>query len=211
MMKSILTTIAFLALAVSGLAQTRSVIVNTSGVVQSPTNFWSADVTNARSGLGLGTAATNPASAFQPSSLALSNLASSNGGALTNLTASNITGIVSISNGGSSATTVGGARTNLGLGATWLTNTNSSNFLSAVGLSAIQALNIGSLLVGTHNPPSITNLPRTTYSAESIVIGTNSGNFTVDLNASSSKRFYINSDPSGEGYVYFSGIEGIGF
>ena len=59
MMKSILTTIAFLALAVSGLAQTRSVIVNTSGVVQSPTNFWSADVTNARSGLGLGTAATN--------------------------------------------------------------------------------------------------------------------------------------------------------
>jgi hypothetical protein len=118
MMKSILTTIAFLALAVSGLAQTRSVIVNTSGVVQSPTNFWSADVTNARSGLGLGTAATNPASAFQPSSLALSNLASSNGGALTNLTAANITGIVSISNGGSSATTVGGARTNLGLGTT---------------------------------------------------------------------------------------------
>ena len=74
MMKSILTTIAFLALAVSGLAQTRSVIVNTSGVVQSPTNFWSADVTNAFSGLGLGTAATNAASAFQPSSLVLSNL-----------------------------------------------------------------------------------------------------------------------------------------
>jgi hypothetical protein len=92
MMKFILTTIVFLALAVSGLAQTRSVIVNTSGVVQSPTNFWSADVTNARSGLGLGTAATNPASAFQPSSLALSNLASSNGGALTNLTGSNVTG-----------------------------------------------------------------------------------------------------------------------
>ena len=117
-MKSILTTIAFLALAVSGLAQTRSVIVNTSGVVQSPTNFWSANVTNAFSGLGLGTAATNAASAFQPSSLVLSNLSSSNGGELTNLTASNITGIVSISNGGSSATTAGGARTNLGLGVT---------------------------------------------------------------------------------------------
>lgn len=127
MMKSILTTIAFLALAVSGLAQTRSVIVNTSGVVQSPTNFWSADVTNARSGLGLGTAATNPATAFQPSSLVLSNLSSSNGGALTNLTgssvtgtvalASNVTGTIAISNGGSGATTAGGAKTNLGLGA----------------------------------------------------------------------------------------------
>ena len=136
-MKSILTTIAFLALAVSGLAQTRSVIVNTSGVVQSPTNFWSADVVNARSGLGLGTAATNPATAFQPSSLVLSNLSSSNGGALTNLTASritgtvalasnvtgtvalasNVTGTIAISNGGSGATTAGGARTNFGLGA----------------------------------------------------------------------------------------------
>lgn len=128
MMKSILTTIAFLALAVSGSAQTRSVIVNTSGVVQSPTNFWSADAANARIGLGLGTAATNAASAFQPSSLVLSNLASSNGSALTNLTAanitgtvalaSNITGTIAISNGGSGATTAGGARTNLGLGTT---------------------------------------------------------------------------------------------
>lgn len=129
MMKSILTTIAFLALAVSGLAQTRSVIVNTSGVVQSPTNFWSADVTNARSGLGLGTAATNPATAFQPSSLVLSNLASSNGSELTNLTAANITGAIAISNGGSGATTVGAARTNLGIGWPALTNSNSANAL----------------------------------------------------------------------------------
>ena len=85
-MKSILTTIVFLALAVSGLAQTRSVIVNTSGVVQSPTNFWSADVTNARSGLGLGTAATNPATAFQPASLVLSNLTSGDSLTLANVT-----------------------------------------------------------------------------------------------------------------------------
>ena len=139
MMKSILTTIAFLALAVSGLAQTRSVIVNTSGVIQSPTNFWSANATNARSGLGLGTAATNPATAFQPSSSVLTNLANNNGSTLTNisaagvvgilatngngagltnLTAANITGAIAISNGGSGATTAGGARTNLGLGAT---------------------------------------------------------------------------------------------
>lgn len=135
-MKSILITIVFLALAVSGLAQTRSVIVNTSGVVQSPTNFWSADVVNARSGLGLGTAATNPATAFQPSSLALSNLASNNGGALTNVTAtsfsgtvglaSNVTGTIAISNGGSGATTAGSARTNFGLGWSALTNPQSS-------------------------------------------------------------------------------------
>lgn len=152
-MKSILTTIAFFALAVSGLAQTRSVIVNTSGVVQSPTNFWSADVTNARSGLGLGTAATNPASAFQPSSLALSNLVSSNGGALTNLTAanitgtvalaSNVTGTIAISNGGSGATTAVGARTNFGLGAIWLTNTVASNFRTAVGLGASDMVTFG--------------------------------------------------------------------
>ena len=97
-MKSILTTIVFLALAVSGLAQTRSVIVNTSGVIQSPTNFWSADVTNARSGLGLGTAATNPASAFQPSSATLSNLSSGNGSGLTNVTASSVSSALAISN-----------------------------------------------------------------------------------------------------------------
>jgi hypothetical protein len=79
-----------------------------------------------RTNLGLGTAATNPATAFQPSSSVLTNLASSNGSALTNLTAanitgtvglaSNVTGTIAISNGGSGATTAGGARTNIGLG-----------------------------------------------------------------------------------------------
>ena len=116
MMKSILTTIVFLVLAVSGLAQTRSVIVNTSGVVQSPTNFWSADVTNARSGLGLGTAATNPASAFQPSSLVLSNLASSNAVNITNLRATNIVGTLSLAQGGTGSTNAADARTAFGLG-----------------------------------------------------------------------------------------------
>ena len=80
-MKSILTILIFLSLVVSGTAQTRNVVVGTNGAVVSPTNFWSADVTNARSGLGLGTAATNAASAFQPASLVLSNLTS--GGSLT--------------------------------------------------------------------------------------------------------------------------------
>ena len=142
-MKSILTILIFLSLVVSGVAQTRNVVAGTNGAVVSPTNFWSADVTNAFSGLGLGTAATNAASAFQPSSLVLSNLSSSNGGGLTNLTASNITGIVSISNGGSSATTTGGARTNFGLGATWLTNTVASNFLAAIGAQSTNGNGFG--------------------------------------------------------------------
>jgi hypothetical protein len=160
MMKSILTTIVFLALAVAGLAQTRNVIVNTNGVVQSPTNFWSADASNARTGLGLGSAATNPATAFQPSSSVLTNLANNNGSSLTNLsaagvvgilatngngagltnlTAANITGTIAISNGGTGATTDGGARTNLGLG------TNSAVRFGGLQLSGSNGLSIGGM------------------------------------------------------------------
>jgi hypothetical protein len=52
-----------------------------------------ADAASFRSALGLGTAATNAAVAFQPSSLALSNLTAGNGSALTNLSVSNVTGL----------------------------------------------------------------------------------------------------------------------
>ena len=121
-MKNLIVLLVSGALIVSGYSQTRNVLVGTNNRVVQPTNFWSADVTNARAGLGLGSAATNPASAFQPSSTVLSNLASSNGAGLTNLTAanitgtvglaSNVTGTIAISNGGSGATTAGGAVTN---------------------------------------------------------------------------------------------------
>ena len=133
-MKKLIAIIISGALVVSGYAQTRNVLVGTNNNVVQPTNFWSADASNARAGLGLGTAATNPASAFQQSSTVLSNLASSNAVNLTNLQASSVTGAIAISNGGSGATTAGGARTNLGLGATWLTNTEASNFRTAIGL-----------------------------------------------------------------------------
>lgn len=136
MMKSILTTIVFLALAVAGLAQTRNVIVNTNGVVQSPTNFWSADASNARTGLGLGSAATNPASAFQPSSLALSNLSSSSLG---------VSGTLAISNGGTGATNASTARTNLGLGLPALTNSDSNSFRSAIGLGISNSVSFESV------------------------------------------------------------------
>jgi hypothetical protein len=155
-MKSILTIVIFLSLVVSGLAQTRNVVVGTNGAVVSPTNFWSADVTNARSGLGLGSAATNPASAFQASSVNLSNLASNNGLSLTNVQASNIVGVISITSpvvnftniagtlsvaqGGTSATNAANARQNLGsttVGDALFIATNAAAARTAIGATAI--------------------------------------------------------------------------
>jgi hypothetical protein len=199
MMKSILTIAIFLSLVVSGAAQTRNVVAGTNGAVVSPTNFWSADVSNARTGLGLGTAATNPASAFQPSSLVLSNLSSSNGGELTNLTganitgtvalASNVTGTIAISNGGSGATTAGGARTNFGLTFSALTNSDSNSFRSAIGLGIsnsvsfenVSAIN-GSIKVleGT-NEVVLLNSDEASYFANPInFLNTNALNLTRD-------------------------------
>ena len=123
MKKAIIFAILFLS-GISCFAQTRNVIVNTNGVIISPTNFWSADASNARVGLGINT------ELFQPASSSLTNLSANNGSGLTNLTAANIvgsvpiaanvSGIVAILNGGTGANTQNGARANLGLG-TWST------------------------------------------------------------------------------------------
>lgn len=83
------------------------------------------NVTNFRSAIGLGTAATNDSSSFQPASSNLNNLALNNAINLTNFpllnqnttgTASNVTGVVSVVNGGTGATNQSDARTALGLG-----------------------------------------------------------------------------------------------
>jgi len=69
-----------------------------------PTNLWSANAPQARAGLGLGSAATNPASAFQPASSALSNI-------ITGQFSSAIT-----FSGTNAAANAAASRTNLGLG-----------------------------------------------------------------------------------------------
>jgi hypothetical protein len=97
-MKNLIALLISGALVVSGYSQTRNVLVGTNNAVVQPTNFWSADASNARSGLGLGSAATNPASAFQPSSTSLSNLAAGNGSSLTNITATIVGTNIAISN-----------------------------------------------------------------------------------------------------------------
>ena len=97
-MKSILSLIISATLVASGYSQTRNVLVGTNNTVVQPTNFWSADASNARTGLGLGTAATSSATSFQPSSAILSNLSVGNGVNLTNLTATIVGTNIAITN-----------------------------------------------------------------------------------------------------------------
>ena len=247
-MKSILTIAIFLSLVVSGATQTRNVVVGTNGAVVSPTNFWSADVTNARSGLGLGTAATSAASAFQPSSVALSNLAAGNGGSLTNITAtivgtnipitnviglqsaldsklatngnttgtaSNVTGVVSLANGGTGGSNASTARAGLGasfVGANIFTvpaqyqevylrinadNTvsslSASNFRTAIGASAT----VGTVTSVGMTVPSILSLSTPTI--------TSSGTFALTLANQTSRHALL--APNGGGVPAFRGVE----
>lgn len=149
----------------------RSVMVNSNNsTLIYPTNFWSANAASGRAGLGLGSAATNTASAFQSSSAVLSNLTASNAINLTNLRATNIVGTIALSNvptiavasGGTGATNVSDARTNLGLGSA-ATNASSafqpaSTVLSNVaagnasGLTNLQAANIVGVLAASNIP-----------------------------------------------------------
>jgi hypothetical protein len=164
-MKIILSLIISGALVVSGFGQTRNVLVGTNNTVVQPTNFWSADASNARSGLGLGSAATNPATAFQPSSATLSNLSLGNAVNLTNFAASNIVGTLSIGRGGTGSTNASDARASLGLG-TAATNPASAFQSSSSSLTNLSSGDGGSLtnlqaanLVGaipSSNIPSVT-------------------------------------------------------
>ena len=139
-MKTILSLIISAALVVSGYSQTRNVLVGTNNAVVQPTNFWSADASNARSGLGLGSAATNSASAFQPSSATLSNLATGNGAGLTNISATivgtniSITNVVGLQSALDGKLATNGSATNLTSFPSVVLQTNSSLSLFPSGL-----------------------------------------------------------------------------
>lgn len=105
MIMKLLATILFFFLFLTGaFAQTRNVLVNTSSVVVQPTNFWSADASNARSGLGLGaswitnTNVTNFRSAIDLGWIALTN--SNSGNSIISYNSSNnvVVGIVETNN-----------------------------------------------------------------------------------------------------------------
>jgi hypothetical protein len=191
-MKIILSLVIGGALVVSGFGQTRNVLVGTNNAVVQPTNFWSADAVNARAGLGLGSAATNPASAFQPSSLNLSNVSANNGGELTNLNAANLVGVVNVAQGGTGSTNASDARTALGLG-TAATNPATAFQSSSATLSNLATSNGGGLtnlqstnLVGfipSSNLPSFTftNLSGTLAIAQGGTGATNAANARQNL------------------------------
>jgi len=205
-MKSILTVIFSFLFIVSGFSQTRNVIVGTNDVIVQPTNFWSANASNARAGLGLGTAATNSSAAFQPSSASLTNLASNDGGFITNLKATNIVGIIpasnistvnftsvggtlTISSGGTGATNAANARANLGstvVGDAVFIATNASAARTVLGATSIgsdlfTALNASaartSLELGSAATNSSTNFQQSS-SHLTILASSNGANLT---------------------------------
>lgn len=141
-MKKLLTVVALIMSSFFAGAQTRNVIVGTNDVIVQPTNFWSANSSNARVALGLQN--------------------------LTNLQASNIQGIISIVQGGTGATNAAVARTNFGLSWSGLTNTSAATFQAA--LFAGSSINAQGQKITNLAPPTISNEAATKAYVDNLVL-----------------------------------------
>jgi hypothetical protein len=202
-MKKIFSIFISTVLTVSAFAQTRNVLVGTNDVIVSPSNFWNANASNARIGLGLGSAATNPSSAFQPASTALSNLATS--------------GVLGLTNGGTGATNASGARSSLGattVGGNLFTLSNPSavTFIRINADNTVSSLNASDFrnaigVSGGGGGGSVTSVGLTAPNIFTITGSpiTNSGTLGLTLVSQSSRNFF--AAPSGGGLPIFRPIE----
>lgn len=192
-------------LAASCYGQNTVMVNNSNSTITYPTNFWTANAMAGRAGLGLGSAATNPSTAFQPASSNLTNLAANNGSSLTNLNVSltNLSGTLAISSGGTGATNADMARTNLGLRWSGLTNTNYVAMQTALfttnrslmGNDGLTAITWGGSNVSFYAPIAFSGIGGATTAAQtrtnfglgwSGLTNTNASGFRSDLGLSAS-------------------------
>jgi len=196
-MKSILTVIFSFVFLVSGFSQTRNVVVGTNDVIVQPTNFWSANASNGRAGLGLGSAATNPASAFQPASTVLSNLASSNGASLTNIAVSNVVGALATNGNAANLTNFPSSLLRTNGSASGLTNFPSSVLLTngnGFGLTNLNASNITGIIPASNiSTLNLTNIGGTLAIASGGTGATNAGGARTNLGLGSTNNVTFNS------------------
>jgi hypothetical protein len=153
-MKHLLTTLLLATLCATGYAQTlKSVMIDTNGVQVN--QFGSGSATSPAIKLGATNwgfwRATGPDRIFVSVNGSTGATFTSNSVAATTFSG-NLSGGVTIGSGQSisfsGGANVSGTRTNLGLGATWLTNTNVTNFRTAIGLGATNDVEFNSLTAG---------------------------------------------------------------
>jgi hypothetical protein len=162
-MKYIYAFIFSLFICATAFAQSQNVTANTNGVVVRPTNFWSVDASNARTGLGL-------------SWSALTNTNASNFRTAIELASYVTNPVIPTTNGGLGSGTMSVARTNLGLGWPALTNTDATNFRIAIGVAGYIS-NSGTVVFTNTNTITFTNEVSFT---NNVLIGPISGN-TISL------------------------------